>query len=292
MSLEGVSHMNKRYLVLGLCGVVGMSSVSIYGADANNIVAQNAQYKVFVEEEEFKGNNPIVTIGGTTYLSLKDLGRVLGVKVNWNIDKNQVEIERKNIAEEVQKLKDKNGLEVLYVYPQDNSQDIYLKWGYLNIVFNEAVKGVISTDKIYLIDENGERIKIKAGIPGITAKDNMILSLEKELELDTTYKLIIPKETMISASGKKYGLPLDIEFKTASNVVKGKIQSSENYFESKIILKNKEGVYETQIVGQNEFFFVNIPQGKYDVSVEYNDSTPIECEIIVKEGEINSFNIK
>ena len=284
--------MKKGYLILCICGIMGMSSVTTYGTEINSIVAQKVQYKVLVEGDEFEGKKPIVTIDGTTYLSLKDLGEALGVKVNWNTDKKQVEIAQKNIAQEVKALKDKNGLAIVSIYPQDGTQDVHLKWGYLSIAFNEPMKGVTSTDRIYLIDEGGKRIKIKEGQPGVTAKDSVILSLEEELNLNTNYKLIIPKETMISAEGKKYSLPIDIEFKTASNVVKGKIQSSENYFGSKIILKGEGSVYESQIVGKNEFFFVNIPEGKFNVIVEHNNSTPVECEITIKEGQVNNFNIR
>lgn len=284
--------MKKRYLMLCICGIIGGSSVITYGVEINSIVAQKTEYQVLVEGNNFENKNPIVTIDGTTYLSLKDLGEALGVKVNWNADKKQVELGQKNIAQEVKSLKDKNGLAIIGMYPQDGDQDIYLKWGYLNIVFNESMKGVSSTDRIYLIDEDGKRIKIREGKPGVTAKDNMILSLEKELDLNTNYKLIIPKETMISSEGKKYGLPIDIEFKTAANVVKGKIQSSENYFGSKIILKGKENIYESQIVDKNEFVFVNIPEGKFNVVVEHNNLIPIECDITIKGGKVNNFSIK
>ena len=120
----------------------------------------------------------------------------------------------------------------------------------------------------------------------------MIISPSKKLELDTSYKLIIPKNIMQSKSGKSFSQEIMIDFKTSKNVVKGKINTPENYFGKTLALKNEENSYSTSIVGKNEFIFTDIPAGKYELVLENEGKIAIQSSINVKEDKINEFIIK
>lgn len=69
--------------------------MSIQGfADAINIFkAERATFEVYVKDQKFQSKKPIITIEGSTYLPLKDIGNTLGVPVEWNADKKRVEID-------------------------------------------------------------------------------------------------------------------------------------------------------------------------------------------------------
>lgn len=280
--------MRKRALILWALILGGSNSIT-YATEVNSTIAHEAQFEVYVEKQEFNPSQPIMVIDGTTYLPLTEFSKILGVKVNWNTEKGCLEIEQNNIAEEVKPL---DGLNVTYMYPNNGQQDVYLKWDYLTIVFNEDMKEVKDLNKIYLISEEGERINIKNAQPGVTAKDNMIISPSKKLELDTSYKLIIPKNIMQSKSGKSFSQEIMIDFKTSKNVVKGKINTPENYFGKTLALKNEENSYSTSIVGKNEFIFTDIPAGKYELVLENEGKIAIQSSINVKEDKINEFIIK
>ena len=281
----------KTALILGALILAGSNSEA-YATEVKPIIAHEAKFKVYIEKEEFNPIDPIMIIDGSTYLPLTEFSKILGVKVNWNTEKRCLEIEKNNIAEEVKPLESSNGLNIKYMNPNNGQQDVYLKWGYINIVFNEDIKGVKDLDKIYLISEDGERINIKSSQPGITAKDNMIISPSKELKLDTSYKLIIPKNTMQSESGKFFDQEIIVDFKTAKNIVKGKIGTTENYFGKTLILKKEENSYSTSIVGENEFDFTDIPVGKYELILKEQGNIVIQSNIDVKEDKINEFIIK
>jgi hypothetical protein len=78
----------KKFLSGFICCFILMASVSF----AANYTAIQAGFKIFVNGAEFKPSNPAVVIDGRTYLPLRAIGDALGVKVNWNDAKKQVEV--------------------------------------------------------------------------------------------------------------------------------------------------------------------------------------------------------
>lgn len=68
-----------------LIGVAGTTFATQY-------VVEDASFPILVNGQAFKTDKPIVTINGSTYMPLRAIGEALGVKVNWNDDKGQVEI--------------------------------------------------------------------------------------------------------------------------------------------------------------------------------------------------------
>lgn len=79
----------KKYISGFIGGLIVAFSVSVFAASQFSI----AGFKIFVNGNEYKNaDKPAVVIDGSTYLPLRALGETLGTKVNWNVEKKQVEI--------------------------------------------------------------------------------------------------------------------------------------------------------------------------------------------------------
>jgi len=75
--------------------LIGSLLFGIIPTIANTIktfVAEEATFPILVDGQEVKLDMPAVTIDGRTYLPLRTLGNILGVKVDWNDEKRQAEI--------------------------------------------------------------------------------------------------------------------------------------------------------------------------------------------------------
>jgi len=75
--------------------IIGTLLVYAIPTIANSIktyIAEEATFPILVDGQEVKLDMPVVTIEGRTYLPLRTLGNILGVKVDWNDEKGQVEI--------------------------------------------------------------------------------------------------------------------------------------------------------------------------------------------------------
>ena len=75
--------------------LIGSLLFSIIPTIANTVktfVAEEATFPILVDGQEVKLDMPAVTIEGRTYLPLRTLGNILGVKVDWNAEKGQAEI--------------------------------------------------------------------------------------------------------------------------------------------------------------------------------------------------------
>lgn len=79
----------KKYLCGLISGMVIMFGLGAFAA--TQLTAVEAQFKILVNGEEYKGK-PAVVIDNSTYLPLRALGEVMGEEVNWNSEKRQVEI--------------------------------------------------------------------------------------------------------------------------------------------------------------------------------------------------------
>jgi len=75
--------------------LIGSLLFGIIPTIANTVktfVAEEATFPILVDGQEVKLDMSAVTIEGRTYLPLRTLGNILGVKVDWNDEKGQVEI--------------------------------------------------------------------------------------------------------------------------------------------------------------------------------------------------------
>jgi len=61
-------------------------------AFAKTYSVTTASYAIVINNEECEFSNPILNVDVTTYLSLTEMAKLLGVEVNWNDELHQVEI--------------------------------------------------------------------------------------------------------------------------------------------------------------------------------------------------------
>lgn len=89
-----------KQLIAGI--IIGAILFGGFAAVADSIktyIAEQANFPLLVDGVEEKLDMLIVTIEGRTYLPLRAMGNVLGVKVDWNAEKGQAEVTTKNIEE-------------------------------------------------------------------------------------------------------------------------------------------------------------------------------------------------
>ena len=79
----------KKFITGLLVGAILCSSV---GALAVSLIANPADFKVFVNGAEFVSDPPTLEVEGRTYLPLRAIGEALGVPVEWNETLRQVEV--------------------------------------------------------------------------------------------------------------------------------------------------------------------------------------------------------
>ncbi len=82
--------MKKVFTKSVIVALLIVSTITV--AVAATYTALTATFPIFINDKEWATENPIVVIDGRTYLPLKEIGDVLGVKVNWNEEKHRVEV--------------------------------------------------------------------------------------------------------------------------------------------------------------------------------------------------------
>lgn len=80
----------KKFCAGFLTCLVLVSGISVFAN--SQWTALKATFDVYVNGKKFESDKPIVAIDGNTYLPLKAIGDVLGVKVNWNATEKRVEV--------------------------------------------------------------------------------------------------------------------------------------------------------------------------------------------------------
>ena len=113
--------------------LIGSLLFGIIPTIANTVktfVAEEATFPILVNGKEVKLDMPAVTIEGRTYLPLRTLGNILGVKVDWNDEKGQAEI-----------IKEGSKVQNTQVHASD------IEYPYVTIDGKEYI-GVRSVDKI------------------------------------------------------------------------------------------------------------------------------------------------
>lgn len=84
--------MKKKYVAIIIGAMILISSSVSYAIGRNQLIADKVNFKILLDGSEFETVKPIVTIDGTTYLPLREIGNALNTKVIWNSGKRQVEI--------------------------------------------------------------------------------------------------------------------------------------------------------------------------------------------------------
>lgn len=217
---------------------------------------------LFVNDEKVAVDNFLYK--GTTYVPLRAVAEMNGMEVKWNAENQRIDL----ISNEAFKMKTTDGrYKIIGGNPKSFTDGNYFKWDYLTIVFDANIKRMKDNSKAVLIDNKGNRINVGSQA-GTTAKDNLLLLPQKKLELNTYYSLYIPKDIIIMENGDLYGEEILIYFKTATNAIRGKISSDNDWFNKIVAIRDIKGnEYITSVVGKNEFYFSDIPSGTYDVTI-------------------------
>lgn len=94
--------MKKR--MSGLAILIGVFCITVLMTNAvsDSIIALKATFDIYVNDEEYKGENPPIVIEGRTYLPLRAIGDVLGIEVEWNQELRRVEVARPSGEEIIQ----------------------------------------------------------------------------------------------------------------------------------------------------------------------------------------------
>ncbi|TYQ13148.1 UNVERIFIED_CONTAM: copper amine oxidase-like protein [Acetivibrio alkalicellulosi] len=82
-----------KKIICGLIAGVILSTSILALAAANQWVALSPTFQVFVRGSLFQPTDPVVVVEGRTYLPLRAMGDALGVPVEWNAEKRQVEVD-------------------------------------------------------------------------------------------------------------------------------------------------------------------------------------------------------
>ena len=212
-------------------------------------------------------------------MPLKAIAEMNGMKVNWNGEQKRVDL----TSDETFYMKKTDGkYNIIGGYPRSFTDGTYLKWDYITVVFNANTKKIVDNNKVVLIDYKGNRVDVRCQ-PGVSAHDNFLIVTKNKLELNTYYSLYIPKDNIVMENGDLYGEEILIYFKTASNAIRGKISSSDELFGKSVIINDLNKEFSTNVVGKNEFYFSNIPSGKYEITI---DGRPFG-NIAVEDNKIN-----
>lgn len=239
---------------------------------------------LYVNKEQVLVDNFLYN--GTTYVPIRAVAEMNGMDVDWDGENKRVNL----YSNDSYNMKTTDGkYNIIYLNPEPLKDGNYLRWGFIDIVFDSNTNKIKDKDSIILIDCKGNRISVKSQ-PGLTKKNNFLIIPNKELELNTYYSLYIPKDMIVMENGDLYSEEILIYFKTATNVIKGKITSNKSMFGENLTLTDENEIkYETTIVGdkENEFYFTNIPAGRYKVIIGNNSYETI----LVEENKINNVKL-
>ena len=239
---------------------------------------------LYVNKEQVLVDNFLYN--GTTYVPIRAVAEMNGMDVDWDGENKRVNL----YSNDSYNMKTTDGkYNIIYLNPEPLKDGNYLRWGFIDIVFDSNTNKIKDKDSIILIDCEGNRISVKSQ-PGLTKKNNFLIIPNKELELNTYYSLYIPKDMIVMENGDLYSEEILIYFKTATNVIKGKITSNKSMFGENLTLTDENEIkYETTIVGdkENEFYFTNIPAGRYKVIIGNNSYETI----LVEENKINNVKL-
>lgn len=254
-----------------------------------------SKIEVLINDLDLFVNNKQIVVdnllyNNTTYVPLRAVAEMTGMEVKWDGQNRKVDLVNpvNAMSSEAFDMKTTdNKYHIVGIHPKPLSEGNFFQWKYLNIVFDEDIKGITDNKKVVLIDNKGNRVDVRCE-PGTTAKDNFIIMPNKELELNTYYSLYIPKETIIMKNDDLYLEEISVYFKTATNAIRGEITSANNLFGKVIKIKNNSGEeYSSKIVGKNEFFFSDVVSGSFEVMVDaYSFGN-----ITVKPNTINNIEI-
>ncbi|QSX05520.1 hypothetical protein JYG23_12690 [Sedimentibacter sp. zth1] len=283
----------RNFMIVLVISLVVLSLTPVFGQGiSKTIKAMFNSVTIFVEGKQVSTDNFVYD--KTTYVPLKSISELTGFDVNWDDETRRIDLTIKNNninnPEDNNKYNFKNtdGVHKILNYsPMQYEDDSYLMWNYMDIMFDAPTKNVVDVTKVVLLDNKGKRFDVICK-PGSTDKNAFLVIPQEELELNTYYSVYIPKNSIEFENGDLYGEDIQMYFKTATNVLKGTIDSDEILLDEEIKIYNDNN-FECikSIIGKNEFYFTNLPDGVYSIIV--NEKT--YDNILVEANKVNEVTL-
>ncbi len=274
---------SKRVLIITVISVIMLSFFPAFaGSLTQKIEVLFNRISIFVNNKQIAVDN--IVYNGTTYIPLRAVGELIGMKVSWSQKTNKVDLN----SNDTFMLKYTDGkYNITDANPIPLKDGYYYRWNYLMLQFDSEIKGIVNNNNVYLVDYMGNKINVNCEVSS-EDKCAFIIAFPNDLELDCYYSLYIPKQSITMANGDLYNEDILIYFKTATNVIKGEIKSDRTLFDKQIILKNSQGQeYIKVILNKNQFLYVDMPAGEYKVTV---DGVTYRS-IIIEANKINNVTV-
>lgn len=202
-----------KKLIMGIIiGAISTLTITTFADEISTFVAQKATFNVYVDGQKFVSENPTVAIDGRTYLPLKETGEALGVDVNWNVDKKQVEINKK---------------EEVISMPEDSSTSIATSEVVETSTLSPTPTSTISNLNT-LIPQN---IKLKE-VLGIK---NLIFNLDESYKMDMAFKPLTDSDNQVYIAISSFPISL---YNRDSKMIK--LANGETIHVDKVSIKNQQ----------------------------------------------------
>ncbi|GEM_PF-1076702 len=275
---------NKKIVLLIFIFIcIILSTTPVFASSLlKNIEVVVNNISLFVNDNQVSVDNFVYN--GTTYVPVRAIAETLGLSVNWDSKTNKVDLNSDSLGK-LNKTTDGKYL-IVNESVQSLIFDCYYLWNFMDIAFDKNIKSLDNSFKVYLTDMLGNKIETRYQ-RGLTKFNNLLIIPEDKLKLNTYYNLYIPKGEVIMENGDLYGEEILIQFKTPTNVLKGKISSNTKLFGNQMTIKNSDNEYTAMIKGNNEFVFINITSGNYDVII----NEELCGKILVEDNKINNSTI-
>ena len=183
----------------------------------------------------------------------------------------------------------------LYQVFQRICSKIFIRNTLISLEFSESMRALDDPGKIFLVSKkDGERVNIYKVPVGIDYSNCVLLVVYNDLKLDTEYDLYIPPNTFISESEKLYDEPINISFRTAHTVLKGRIHSRlgvEGY-DLELLPQAAGQVTKSVKLTDGGYIFINPEPGLYIIRVTNTQGKVFEKQIEVKENVLNVVNME
>lgn len=87
----------KAFILGAFCMTILLGTPQVYGA-VKEYILQPAEFKVYLNDKEYKDGNPVLVYEGNTYIPLRDFSDRLGLHLNliWNNDVKRVDVRTVN----------------------------------------------------------------------------------------------------------------------------------------------------------------------------------------------------
>lgn len=83
---------NIKFLLIGVLVGILLSTSFVFAEPIKQFILTQSNVPLLVNGKEYTPKNPILNYNGTTYVPLKELGSIVGVKVEWNDKEKRIEV--------------------------------------------------------------------------------------------------------------------------------------------------------------------------------------------------------